>query len=207
MDVSVVVALVSVGALLFVFRAFKTDAGSSSKLVTTWARYAKAHKMRFVAPGMLLGERTPLLVKERDDGLVVRLDIASDRSGDTRAFFTRITTQSKLPQATRFRVEARSADLAENLTALTTLDEDFDEDFALTADTDESAHLAARLVTGDVRDALIALGGRRGVRLDYDHGEIALSWRGAEEDESMLDRGVEAVLALAHPRERHAAYR
>ena len=203
MDGSTVVA-VAVGGLVFVLvaRAFVRTPGPQSEVFEAWVRYCAKHHLRYVAPGMLLGERMPLI-----EGENFRLDLDETRSGDVRTLFTRILSRAESPEKVRFRCEARSMDLAESLKTLATFDTEFDEDYALTAEDEESAKIAARLMTEDVRAALVAIRGRRGVRLDYDRGEITLTWRGAEMDHATLDHARDAVLALARARPRTAGYR
>jgi hypothetical protein len=176
--------------------------GVQNELFESWARYGKERGLRFVPPGMLLGERMPLL-----EGENFRLDLDETRSGDVRTLFTRVVATAQVPQEVRFRCEARSKDLSELLETLTTLDPEFDEDYAFTTESDASAKIAVQLISGDVRNALIALRARRGVRLDYDHGEITLTWRGAEMDAAHLDHARDAVLALSRARPTSAGYR
>jgi hypothetical protein len=67
--------------------------------------------------------------------------------------------------------------------------------------------VAVALLGGEVREALILLRGRQGVRLDYERGEITLSWKGAEANVEMLDTACAAVVALATHRPITGGYR
>lgn len=174
-----------------------------TKLIEIWARYSKKREMRFVPAGLLVGEQMPMM--ESDDG--IRIDLTLSRAGDVRDLFTRVVGRALQPQDVRFRCEARSGDLSDVLDTLATLDTEFDEDFAITSDTDEGGRIAAKMIDGDVRTGLLELRVRRGVRLDYDHGEITLTWRRAEDDPKLLDRGRDVVKALALARPTGAGYR
>jgi hypothetical protein len=200
-DGGVIVALAVCGVLFALLAKVFVRSGPDNKLFESWAQYGTERGLRFVPPGMMLGERMPMLPDE-----TMRIDLDETRR-ETGSLFTRIVAKAELPQEARFRCEVRTQRLEELREPLATLDSDFDESYALTAESESSAKIAVQLVGVDLRAALMALRSKRGLRLDYDHGEILLAWRGAEMDHAMLDHARDSVLALVRARPTTAGYR
>lgn len=203
-----VMIAVFAGVGWMVIRGVRKDSGDvGSPLFQAWTRYAHEHGLEAIPPGMLLGENSPMVTGTLDE-IPIRVDIQDTRAGDKRALYTRVAATAQSPLEVHVRVEARSADLPEGLEALATLDAAFDEDFVVTANRqNDGPRAAVALLGAEVRDALVTLRGRGGVRLDYERGEITLSWRGAEADTSMLDAACHAVVALARHRPTTGGYR
>jgi hypothetical protein len=152
--------------------------GTEDELAIAWQRYARSHKLSFVAAqGEWPSRSTPSIVG-------ATLSITAHREGESLA--TRLELKPKETMLGRLVVTSEDDDA----TDLARIDADqmetggIDHELRVYA---APASFAPRVLTKDVAKALSAFRMGTWVRLEYDRGRVSIEWRPGETNPARID--------------------